>query len=76
MPALDPVCARAGAPLSAIAAAVASEIARDAGLTGHALLGGLSTIMWNKVSVPRSRTQAMDGAGYGQHGPGALLGEA
>src|ERR1700720_1828190 len=47
MPALAPVCALAGTPASTSAAAVASATARDAGLTGRALLGGFSTIMWD-----------------------------
>src|SRR5208282_1155945 len=71
MPALDPVCARVGTLASTTAAAVASATAREAGLTGRTLLGGLATIIWT-VSVPRPGTQTMDGTGYGQHTTDAL----
>jgi len=67
MPAFDPVCARDGMLASASAAAVVSAMAREAGLAGRALLGGLAAIIWDNVSVPRAGSQIMDGTGYGQH---------
>ena len=72
MPAAEPVCARAGKLASAIAAAAVSATARDAGLTGRTLLGGLATIMWDKYGSLGPGTQAMDGTGYGQHGAAVL----
>ena len=52
MPALDPVCARAGALAQRDCGGGGQATAREAGLAGRALLGGLATIMWDKVSVP------------------------
>src|SRR5579862_3038243 len=69
MPALAPVCARAGRPASATAAAVATAIAREAGFTGPSLLGDRAAIMSGRVSARRSR-----GANYGCNGPGSTRG--
>jgi hypothetical protein len=60
MPAVDPVCARAGSPASATAAV--SAMARDAGLMGRALLGVLATIIWDKYRSPGAGNQ-----GYGSN---------
>lgn len=72
MPALEPVCARAGALARTSEAAVTSAMAREAGFARHALLGGLAAIIWDKASVPQTGSQTMDGTGHGQHAAGAL----
>src|SRR4029077_21044741 len=65
MPALEPFWARAGMLASATAAAVKSAMAREAGLTGRTLLGGLVGVIWDSFG-PSVGTQAMN-AGHGQH---------
>src|SRR5580700_8766353 len=48
MPALAPVCARAGTLLRAMAAAVTRLMARETGLALRALLGEPATFIWAK----------------------------
>src|SRR5262245_16948686 len=71
MPALVPFCARAGIPASATAAAVTSATAREAGLTGRTLLGGVAGFIWDCIGPSGSR-QTMNGPGHGQHDAGAF----
>src|ERR1700687_6050038 len=71
MPALEPFCARAGTPASVTAAAVTSATAREAGLAGRALLGGLARFIWDSGG-PSARTQTMDGAGHRQRQAGGF----
>src|ERR1700733_3301346 len=70
MPALDPVCARAGKLASATAAAAAIAIAREAGLDGCALLGGRATIMCGEAGLSvRAANYGWNDLGSTQAGP-------